>query len=174
MVRVIAIFGPSAVGKSTVARELAELIHADVRHCGDMIRARASSLGVSPDMLSKEDHHVIDEETRRIARSSQGPLIAEGRFLRYVLTGVPKVVFVELTCAEEERRRRHSFRESAPRAGLLEDQDAAGAVLQSRLFENEPRPDEGAIAVCTDGQRPREVAMRILEQIERLTPETNW
>ena len=104
--RVIALFGKSCVGKTEVATKLGESLGLPVRHCGDLIRERAKQLGVSPAALLEADHRAIDNETRSIAQNANTDIIMEGSFLDVVLAGVPTTIFFELTCEDDERKRR--------------------------------------------------------------------
>ena len=105
---VVAIFGRTCSGKTTVARSLESRLGAPARHCGDIVRARANALAVAPSALPVGIHKEIDDETREIARShAQGNLVIEGSFLHIVLADVEHIAFVELTADDATRNARH-------------------------------------------------------------------
>lgn len=104
---VIAIFGKSCVGKSVVATLLSKKMGIPVRHCGRIIRERARSLCISLSNLPASEHKSIDEETIAIATGHQENLIIEGNFLDAVLQGVENILFINLTCEDQERERRY-------------------------------------------------------------------
>src|SRR5260370_13371538 len=77
---VIAIYGASEVGKSTIARLLGQRTGLPVRHCGEAVKERAAELNSSLAALSLDVHQMIDAETRSfVARAPSA--IVEGRYL---------------------------------------------------------------------------------------------
>jgi cytidylate kinase len=84
---IIAIFGPSCVGKTTLARVLGAKLGIPIRSCGTVLREEAFRLGISLDSISLEVHHRIDAETRNFAEQATGSTIIEGRYLDVVLIG---------------------------------------------------------------------------------------
>jgi cytidylate kinase len=106
---IIGIFGPFCVGKTTLARNLGDLLGLPYRLCGDAVRARARMLNIDLEELSEEEHRNIDRETREWAAANQ-PCIVDGRYLDYVLAPlINDVILVRLDAADEERRRRRSL-----------------------------------------------------------------
>lgn len=85
----IAIFGGSSTGKTTLARALADRTGQDARYCGDVVRSAADQLHLTLDELPAAEHARIDTETLDwCANHSTG--IVEGRFLDQVLSPLAK------------------------------------------------------------------------------------
>lgn len=124
---VIALFGASGVGKSTVARRLAAELDAACRHCGEEVVDIVAERGG----ISVEDHHEVDEATRAFVGLSEASVVVEGRFLDKVLSGVAGVRFVRLRCEAGERARR--AHESGSRTNPSEE-DAADERLMADLY----------------------------------------
>jgi cytidylate kinase len=138
--RVIALFGSSCVGKSEVAAKLAIRLSLPVRHCGELVKDKAKQLGIPASALGAGEHQGIDNETRSIAEKSENDMIIEGSFLDIVLVGVPRVTLVELTCQDEERRRRHAGR--VPEGSLsFQLRDEADRKLRGELQRTGERTD---------------------------------
>jgi len=165
VIPVIALFGLPAVGKTTTAKKLADLIHAKTRHCGDIVKAKAKELGVGLDGLSLQEHRKIDADTRNIVASAREPLVVEGRFLSEVLAGLPNVVLVNLICSEEERARRQSTRRAT--GGSLREQDVSCGKLRDTLYGDVPKAAVSAILINTDGHDIDGVAKAVLQKVSR-------
>jgi cytidylate kinase len=100
---IIAIFGSSCTGKTSVARPLAEELGLAIRSCGEEIKKRAKALSISVGELPDEVHSVIDNETVTWVSANEH-CIVEGRFLDYVLSSVnEEIVFIQLTTSDNER-----------------------------------------------------------------------
>jgi cytidylate kinase len=102
---VLALYGPTCVGKSTVAIALHNRLGFPIRHCGDILRSRAVEFGIPPNSVTENIHRAVDDETRHIA-SHREDLIVEGRFLNRVLSGMANVKLVRLSCSETVRTER--------------------------------------------------------------------
>lgn len=106
----IALFGKSSSGKTTLARALASSLALPVRGCGDVVRDRAKLRGVVIDELSQGDHDEIDTETRQWCLT-QGAKIVEGRYLDQVLSSVKvPIKLVEITASPAVRALRWADR----------------------------------------------------------------
>ena len=107
---VIALYGRSCTGKSTTAQKLGELLNCTVHSASASVRGRSRELGILPNELSLAEHQRIDQDTRNVVQSTQGPLVVEGSFLDALLGDLPHIYRVQLTCENEERRRRYAQR----------------------------------------------------------------
>lgn len=102
---IIALYGASCVGKSTIATQLSPTGLIPIRRCGDVVREFAANKGVAPDQLSLEDHQAIDSDSVAwVARHSSIPAIIEGRFLDCVLGEVTSLIHLVHVRAEMEVR----------------------------------------------------------------------
>ena len=157
---VIAIFGRTSVGKSSVATILGEHLGVPVRHCGESVKEYARQFNRSVSELTSADHQTIDDASRRIAATTDR-LIIEGEFLDSVLTEVPGVILVRLSCSETERQQRFAGRGSGGDCAFRA-RDADDDMLRSRLYGeagNSPTP----VDIDTSGLTADEVAHRIIE-----------
>lgn len=161
---VVGIYGLSGVGKTTVAKEVAVILNAQIRHCGELVKARAKTSGVPVDSLASAEHALIDDETRRSVATRKQALVVEGRFLREVLANMEDVFLVELTCSEAERFRRRSELNS----GYLDHQDALTAKPSSELYADAPAPREPSISINTDNRTTSNVAEEISRYVQGL------
>jgi cytidylate kinase len=134
---IIAIFGGSGCGKTTLARIATDKLGIPVRHCGeqisDAVAARGHNLASAPDHL----HQLLDRQTRDWCAEINGDGVVEGRFLDRVLADLPGVVFVEFTATRKERARRLS-----ERLKRHVDEDEVCAIdEQDDLFRRRMYPD---------------------------------
>jgi|SRR5579864_423435 len=120
---VIALYGKSCSGKSTTAQKLCELLNCAVHSASGSVRGRSRELGISPNELSLAEHQKIDKDTRHLVQSSLGPLVVEGSFLDALLGDLPRIYRVELTCKNEERRRRYAQRIGQDELGRRDKED---------------------------------------------------
>ncbi len=134
---IVALFGPSFVGKTAVAEVVASQLGRGVRKCGDIFKERATALGVAVEALPLEEHRRIDEETRAACSVGGSPLVVEGRYLDAVLALHPNVVIVRLVCSLQERARRLARRSSitvAAAAEELQGRDREDERMRALLF----------------------------------------
>ena len=134
---IMALYGRSCVGKTTIARSLSGLSGIPLRSCGGVVRARAASIGVSVVELSEDDHRQIDAATIRWARE-QKDCIVEGRFLDAVFaTEDLPLILIEITASPAARVERARERHQSP--AFCEDDlklaDTRDAAFVSELFE---------------------------------------
>ena len=153
---VLALYGASCTGKTTVARILAKELNCSLRSAGDAIRARSLELNVPQNSLALDEHRKIDETTRAMARSSVGPLVIEGTFLGALLFDLKDIRRIKLICAEGERRRRWESRGGTP----LHSRDDADRRLRQCLHgcRADGTPD---ITIETSSRTPEEIAKEI-------------
>jgi cytidylate kinase len=157
---VIAIFGRSSVGKTTVATILGTRSGLSVRHCGEIVKQYAKSRNSGVHELTKEAHATIDDATRRVAASTESSII-EGTFLDIVLASIPGVIFIRLSCSETARQQRFANRNSGgPKAYMARDEE--DDALRTHLFGK-----SGNSPTCVELETSRltaeEVADRIME-----------
>lgn len=109
---IIALFGKSSTGKTTIADVLRQRLgDCPVRHCGEVVKARAHDLHLSPGTLPNEDHREIDGETRRWSETQLGWAIVEGRYLQYVLSRArAELRLIEIVCENAAREHRWANR----------------------------------------------------------------
>ncbi len=131
----IALVGPSCVGKTTIGLELSAATKVRIRRCGDQVRSEAQLLGVPIDELPDELHEMVDAETREWAVALQMGVV-EGRYLDYVLaTLVAPPRLVRLTATDDVRCERWRLR-TGDRFSLddLQKVDEADGALAGRIY----------------------------------------
>jgi cytidylate kinase len=133
---IIAFWGTSATGKTTVAKRLAAKLLLPIRSCGDEIRAAAMAVGLSPGDAPDPLHRAVDDLTREWARfHSKNGAIVEGRFLDQVLTGYSDVILVATMCAPETRVERWKQRVSSHfDLDCLAELDKADELFRLRVY----------------------------------------
>ena len=134
---VLAIYGASCVGKTTLAKELGFRWGVPVRHCGSVLKEHANALKISLENLPAEVHRTVDAETRSLAQQTSDFLIIEGRYLDLVLAETPRVRFVRLECDEtvrEQRLRGRGNRQAPSMSRSIQQEDRYDAKLQRTLY----------------------------------------
>jgi len=131
---IVAIFGQSCTGKTSLANALAPVLGYRVRHCGDAVREVAKSLRLTYEALSDDHHRTIDDATRAWSQDYL-PCIVEGRFLDRVLAASASVLLVHLVASEEVRLGRWRSRTSQPLSReWLNANDARELAFRVRLY----------------------------------------
>jgi cytidylate kinase len=162
---VIAIYGESCAGKSSVARELGLLVDASVRHCGELAKQAAARAGVKVADLPRRAHEELDSETRKAGTRTRQILVVEGTFLDHVLREARGTVLVKLDATFAERTRRLSIRTGTDAAeGELVARDAANAQLRETLYGDQPGANP-SIVVDTEGLDAREIARNLAKSL---------
>lgn len=148
---VVAIFGPSCSGKTTVAAGLAKALGAQTRHCGEVLKTKASALGKRVPDLADDEHAALDAETREVVTTSGASLVVEGGFLNHVLSDPSTVLLIDLTCADTERAARFGKRTPGVMDPLdsIRRRDAEDAALRGRLFVHPPRTGDFVLDTTT-------------------------
>ena len=139
----IALYGESCTGKTTIAAHLGEVSGIEVRHCGRRLAAEAANQGVQARDLDLNAHRRIDQETFDWVSSKKHLAVVEGRFLHYVLVGSPApTVLVRCTASASLRRERIERR-----SGIVEGRsdifllDREDSEFCGRLYAGvRPRP----------------------------------
>ncbi len=165
---VLAIYGPSSVGKSTLATELGARLQTEVRHCGDILRERATELNIPLHIIPVELHRVLDAETRRHSENPNGILVVEGRYLNIVLFGIPRVKLLRLTCDEVTREHRllTHLSNRATVATALRQRDQEDARLRQKLYGDSPQTSEDWMIFDTTHSSPERLASFILDRLQ--------
>jgi cytidylate kinase len=110
---ILAIYGRSAAGKTTIAEIMASRLQLPVRHCGIAIRAAATEFGTGLAALPKDVHRRVDAETSDWCdQHTEVGGIIERRFLDSVLRVRDDVLFVNVRAELDERARRMVERSS--------------------------------------------------------------
>jgi cytidylate kinase len=136
MSHIIAIYGRSCVGKSVVAEELSKALQLRIRHCGEAIKDRAKELGVDAADLPVDEHKVIDEQTRLLAKVCTDGMVIEGGFLDAVLKNIPNILLIHLTCEDGTRERRFIGRPNGQASAHdLHLRDASDIALRELLYK---------------------------------------
>lgn len=108
---ILAIYGHSGSGKTTVAEIMARRLQLPVRHCGIAVRAAAVEAGASMQSMSFELHRRVDQETVEWCdQHSPNGGIVEGRFLDSVMQAREDIIFIHLFAQQAERARRMAER----------------------------------------------------------------
>lgn len=130
-INVIAIYGASCTGKSTIANIVATKLGWPLRQCGEVVSRKQEYLGRR---LSREEHNKIDAETKSLVEETKGGFIVEGAFLKNVIKDNENVLFIELTSPIELRRQRMIIRDGSC---LIEERDLDDCELNYNLFEKQ-------------------------------------
>ena len=157
---VIAIFGRSCTGKSTVAKILAEKHSLRRRHCGDVAQRAAADLGVDVSDLSEDCHRKIDSETVEWICKTTGFCLVEGRYLDQVLAPVaPALILVRFEASLQTRAVRwHQKDQQGPYTVTdIKRLDSEDDAFHKRMYKGRPglRP---AITMDTTSLTPEEIA----------------
>jgi cytidylate kinase len=162
---VIAIFGKSCTGKSTVADALGEILGAYVRHCGEILRSRALEMGKPVSELSSEVHRLIDAETRAWAADRSASLkVVEGILLEE-LRGLDGILFIRLVCDTTVREAR--FRSRRGVASSITVRDKEDEQLRDELYSrpNSSSPSANILEFDTTRRLARKIAEDIASRI---------
>lgn len=154
----VALFGNSLVGKSTAARELVQQLSLPVRHCGEIVRQRAATTGLSLSEISDTVHSEIDAETREWIGAQAAGFIVEGRFLDAVLDPAKDLMFIQLSARADVRAARGGLSVQA-----VEERDAFDREFRARVF-TAPPSKVSCIAIDTSEMSVLECAREVIRQ----------
>jgi cytidylate kinase len=136
---IVAFFGPSCVGKTTIARVLQDQFGLPLRSCGAAVVGRAARLSVPFTDLPDEEHRAVDCDTLSWVASHPSCLV-DGRFLDSVLAPVAgQTIFVRLDATAEDRCRRWAARSTPSMFIRLEELDRIDDTLRARLYGTSER-----------------------------------
>jgi cytidylate kinase len=161
---VVALYGRSCSGKSTIARELSQLLNCPIHSAGELVRKRSKELGIPSTKLPLVEHRLIDNGTRTKAKSADASSIVDGSFLDALFYDMEGVYRIELICSDEERRRR--FNQKSGCDGLAQrDKDDD----ELRLALHGARSSSAEATFNTTSKTPGEVAQEITRWLETKT-----
>jgi len=134
---IVCIFGPSCVGKTTVARRAAAALDLPLRSCGAAVREKAETLGLPIDQLPDDAHRAVDAASVEWALERRGGCMLEGRFLDAVFAAASvSATLIDLRadrcCRVNRARIRHGQLTFC--LGDLDRMDAEDAHFSARLF----------------------------------------
>jgi cytidylate kinase len=150
---ILAIFGRSAVGKTTVAEIIGARLLMPVRHCGLALRAAAAEAGTTIADVDATIHTRVDSETVQwCERYASAGGIVEGRFLDHVLGDDASIRFVAMTATVEERAARLQSRlgRTSSIAELLAV-DEADDLFRGNMYGVGPRAAASLVIDTTEG-----------------------
>lgn len=134
---IVCIFGPSFVGKTTIAGCAAAALDLPLRSCGHAVRQMAEILALPIDQLTDNTHRAVDAATVEWALERRGGCIIEGHFLDAVFAaaGVPAIL-IGLQADRGRRVERARRRTGRPAFSShdLDRLDAEDAAFRGRLF----------------------------------------
>jgi cytidylate kinase len=170
---VLAIYGSSCVGKSTLAAELGERWQIPVRHCGAVVKACATELGIAQESLPIDIHKTIDSETRKLAKNTKGAFVVEGAYLDLVLNEVPGVRFVHLRCNNMIRETRFLRRAGAlsNTQSTLSQRDQDDKRLRRLLYQSVRRIEKPWLVVNTSKSTAAEMVDFVLSKFRQEVPD---
>lgn len=166
---IVALFGRSGCGKTSLAEIVSSELGIPVRHCGEEIWKAAAAAGVSFSELPDETHRLVDRQSRVwCAAEGAGMRLIEGRFLDHVLAGLPDVAFVRLTASIEERARRlaERVRSSSGDKSIVQI-DEEDDLFRRRLYRPAPIRVGGHV-LDTGGDDAHECARKLILLITSL------
>jgi len=132
---IVALFGSSCTGKTTLGRHLSEVLAVPFRSCGEAVKDRARMLGIPFQELSYHEHRVGDNATREwVGKNS--PCVVEGRYLDRVLAQVRReVILILLEASDDDRYRREEAKGRSPMtAKSLQDQAKADLAFSDHMY----------------------------------------
>jgi cytidylate kinase len=137
---ILAIFGGSAVGKTTIAEVIGSRLGLPVRHCGVALRAAAVEEGVAMKNVDHQLHGRVDSDTVAwCERQSPSGGVVEGRFLNRVLAARSDVIFVHLTADLDDRASRLSDRwAQAVTPADVDLEDQADRNFVDKMYSSSP------------------------------------
>jgi len=136
---IVTVSGPPGSGKTTVAQQLAEELHAQLLLPGQLFRELAAARGLTLEAFGKlalQDSSIdraLDERTVEAARRATGPLVIEGRLAAQMLLRAGIAAFkAYLQASLEVRVSRIIEREEADAHAVRREIQEREAVEQQR------------------------------------------
>lgn len=159
---IVALYGPTCVGKSSLATDLGARLDLPVRHCSELLKLRAAHRQIALSKLDPGLFAEVDEETRKAVEDARNGLVVEGRFLDAVLAAFPDVILIKLICGDAVRRSRLRARVSSALSIEASDGEDARArrVLYATNVALKPR-----FQIDTTDRSVAELALQIVGRI---------
>jgi cytidylate kinase len=131
---IVALYGPSSTGKTTIARGVRSETNISLRSCGEIVKSRADLLGMPVSDLPDDEHRSIDHETRAWAAANK-PCLVEGRYLDYVLGPLgAQVTLIRLDATALERKTRRVISRDRPLTIPGDDPDLLDSIFCTRMY----------------------------------------
>lgn len=120
---IIALYGASCTGKSTIANSIIAGRNLPIRRCGDEVRDLAAGRNLQPDQLPLDGHREIDAlSVAWVREHATATAIIEGRFLDSVLSPVADLIkLIHVSAARDIRAERWEAR----RPGIVGQDEVA-------------------------------------------------
>jgi cytidylate kinase len=165
---IVALYGGTGCGKTTLARVAAGALDIPVRHCGNEIRDALEAAGSDAVLSADRIHRSVDEQTQRWCGQINGDALVDGRFLDQVLSGLPNIVFIEVVATEEVRVRRLAERLGRQVDGAeIRAADEEDDLFRRRMYSGASRA-AGARMIDTSGGSARECGENLISLISQL------
>lgn len=139
---IIALYGASCTGKSTIANSLIASHHLPIRRCGDEVRSMSAARNLQPERLPLDAHREIDAlSVAWVREHATRAAIIEGRFLDSVLSPVTDLIkLIQVSAAPDIRAERWEVR----RPGIVGQaevarQDAADEAFRTWAYSEMTR-----------------------------------
>jgi len=131
---IVALFGPSCTGKTTIAQRVMSELGLPLRSCGEAVKLKAGVLGLPLTELSDDEHRRIDDETRRWALANS-PCLVEGRYLDRVLSPIAsRVTLVRLDARNADREARRTPPDRVPLT--ITEEDLQDSLFGARMYNS--------------------------------------
>lgn len=165
---IIALFGGSACGKTTLAKIVGSDLAIPVRHCGEEYMNALNDAGGRSASTAEHIHRLVDQETRRWCLEIGSDVVVDGRFLDQVLSDLPNVLFIEVHARIHLRARRLTERFNRH---ISEDElraiDEEDDSFRSRMYPDVSRARR-AHMVDSGGGSALECGEKLISVIARL------
>ena len=163
---VIAIYGRSCTGKSTVAEIIAQKHVLPIRHCGDVTQRMAAHLSVDVRDLTDYYHRKIDAETVEWIYEAGGWCVVEGRYLDQVLAPMaPRVMLVRFEASVETRAARWRQKAQRPCQTIADIRklDSDDDAFRKGMYKGR-QILQPAVTIDTTCPAPEEIAYSLIQK----------
>lgn len=135
---IIAIYGGSNTGKTTIAKLLQGMTGLELRSCGDIVKHTAAQAEIDVGQVPDDMHRSIDHDTWTWVDGKEKGIV-EGRFLDQVLSPSDQhVVFVKLMAGDAARADRATIRRGSPiSVGDIQSMDDEDGKFRERMYKGQ-------------------------------------